>query len=105
MSSDFAEIWYTKCAEYEYGVKILVRTFFSLKNVMFFGGGPPKSDRKLKLSDFDEIWYPGVFEGADFKNRIHFYAIVDIIFSTWGSDSWFLGSPDHFPKSCQKLES
>ena len=39
---------------------------------MFFGGGPPKSDRKLKLSDFDEIWYPGVFEGADFKNRILF---------------------------------
>ena len=24
------------------------------------------------LSDFDEIWYMGVFEGADFKNRIHF---------------------------------
>ena len=25
------------------------------------------------LSDFDEIWYIGVFEGADFKNRIYFY--------------------------------
>ena len=24
------------------------------------------------LSDFDEIWYSGVFEGADFKSRIHF---------------------------------
>ena len=46
---------------------------------MFFGGGAPKSDRKLKLSDFDEIWYPGVFEGADFKNRIHFY--VESFFS------------------------
>ena len=39
---------------------------------MFFGGGAPKSDRKLKLSDFGEIWYPGVFEGADFKNRTHY---------------------------------
>ena len=41
--------------------------------MFFFGGGPPKSDRKLMLFDFDEIWYPGVFEGADFKNRIRFY--------------------------------
>ena len=76
MLSDFAEIWYTKvfeCAEYEYGVKILVRTFFDQKTYVFLGAEPPKSDRKLKLSDFDEIWYPGVFEGADFKNRIHFY--------------------------------
>ena len=75
MSSDFAEIWYTKvseCVEYEDGVKILVRTFFLPKNLCFLGAEPPKSDRKLKLSDFDEIWYPGVFEGADFKNRIHF---------------------------------
>ena len=55
------------------GVKILVRTFFDQKNLCFLGAGPPKSDRKLKLSDFDEIWYPGVFEGADFKNRIHFF--------------------------------
>ena len=46
---------------------------FLAKKLMFFGGGAPKSDRKLKLSDFDKIWYPGVFEGADFKNRIHFY--------------------------------
>ena len=72
MSSDFAEIWYTKvfeCAEYEYGVKILVRTFFDQKTC-FLGAEPPKSDRKLKLSDFDEIWYPGVFEGVDFKNRL-----------------------------------
>ena len=76
MSSDFAEIWYTMVfegAEYEYGVKILVRTFFDQKTYVFWGRSPPKSDRKLKLSDFDEIWYPGVFEGADFKNRIHFY--------------------------------
>ena len=75
MSSDFAEIWYTKVfegAEYEYGVKILVRTFFDQKTC-FLGAEPPKSARKLKLPDFDEIWYPGVFEGADFKNRIHFY--------------------------------
>ena len=44
MSSDFAEIWYTKvfeCAEYEYGVKICVRTFLG-KKLMFFGGGAPK---------------------------------------------------------------
>ena len=25
------------------------------------------------LSDFDEIWYMGVLEGADFKNRIYFF--------------------------------
>ena len=34
MSSDFAEIWYTKdfeCTEYEYGAKILVRAFFDQK--------------------------------------------------------------------------
>ena len=45
MASDFAEIWYTKVfesAEYEYGVKILVRTF-STKKLMFFRGEvPPK---------------------------------------------------------------
>ena len=38
MSSDFAEIWYTKdfeCAEYEYGVKILVRAFFDQKTYVF----------------------------------------------------------------------
>ena len=64
MSSDFAEIWYTKvfeCAEYEYGVKILVWTFFVQKTCVFLGAEPPKSDWKLKLSDFDEIWYSGVF--------------------------------------------
>ena len=40
MSSDFAEIWNTRvfeCAEYEYGVKILVRTFFRSKNLGFLG--------------------------------------------------------------------
>ena len=75
MSSDSAEIWYVvvfECAEYEYSVKILVRTFFHKKNFCFLGVLPPKNDRKLKLSDFDEIWYPEVFEGADFKNGIHF---------------------------------
>ena len=75
MSSDSAKNWYTKileCAESKNNVKVLVRKFFDQKTC-FFGGGAPKSDRKLKLSDFDEIWYPGVFEGADFKNRIHFY--------------------------------
>ena len=51
-------------------VKILVPTFLVQKTHVFWGAGPPKSNRKLKLSDFDEIWYPGVFEGADFKNRI-----------------------------------
>ena len=45
MLSDFAEIWYTKvfeCAEYEYGVKILVRKFFYEQKLMFFGGGVPQ---------------------------------------------------------------
>ena len=40
MSSDFAEIWYTKvfeCAEYESGVKILVRTFFDQRTYAFWG--------------------------------------------------------------------
>ena len=39
---------------------------------MFFGGTSPKNDRKLKLPDFDEIWYPEVFEGAGLKNCTHF---------------------------------
>ena len=75
MSSDSAEIWYAvvfECAEYEYSVKILVRTFFHQKTYVFWGVRPPKNDRKLKLSDFDEIWYPEAFEGADFKNGTHF---------------------------------
>ena len=45
MSSDFAEIWYTKvfeCAEYEYGVKILVWTFFVQKTCVFWGRSPQK---------------------------------------------------------------
>ena len=45
---------------------------FSPKNLCFLGVRPPKNDRKLKLSDFDEIWYPEAFEGADFKNGTHF---------------------------------
>ena len=54
------------------GSKFRAELFLNKKR-MFFGAESPKSDRKLKLSDFDEIWYPGVFEGADFKNRIHFH--------------------------------
>ena len=77
MSSDFAEIWYTKVFEgaesKNMGSKFWSEHFLVQKNLCFLGAEPPKSDRKLKLSDFDEIWYPGVFEGADFKNRIHFY--------------------------------
>ena len=78
MLTDFAEIWYTKvfeCAEYENVAKIWqnIPNNFWPKNLCFLGAEPPKSDRKLKLSDFDEIWYPGVFEGADFRNCIHFY--------------------------------
>ena len=45
MLSDFAEIWFTKvfeCAEYEYGVKILVRTFFDQKTYVFWGRSPQK---------------------------------------------------------------
>ena len=81
MSSDFAEIWYTKVfegAESKNMSKFWSELFWT-KKLSFLGVGPPKSDRKLKLSDFDEIWYPGVFEGADFKNRIHF--LRGIIFS------------------------
>ena len=99
MSSDFAVNLVSKVfegAESKNNIKILVRTFFGQKNLGFLGVKPPKSDRKLKLSDFDEIWYPGVFEGADFKNRLIF---------TWnhflGSESWFLGSPVLLPKSCE----
>ena len=76
MSSDFAKIWYTKvfeCAEHEYEVKNLVRTFFDQKTYVFWGWVPQKMTEIESLSDFDEIWYPGVVEGADFKNRIHFY--------------------------------
>ena len=76
MSSDFAEIGiqrFSNVVEYENVVKILVRTFFDQKNLCFLGAEPPKSDRKMKLSDFEEIWYLGVFEGANFKNCIHFY--------------------------------
>ena len=47
---------------------------FVTKNLCFLGVGPPKNDRNRNfLSDFDEIRYIGVFEGADFKNRIYFY--------------------------------
>ena len=62
---------------------------------MFLGVEPPKSDRKLKLSDFDEIWYPGVFEGADFKNRIHFHVesfVGSLIVGFWGPLSLSLKS-------------
>ena len=69
MFSDFAEIWYTKvfeCAECEHGAKILLWSFFNQTTCVL--GVDPKN----KLSDFlNEILYPGVFEGADFKNRIH----------------------------------
>ena len=47
---------------------------FLTKKLRFFGAGPQKMTEIESLSDFDEIWYPGVFEGADFKNRILFYA-------------------------------
>ena len=76
MSSDSAEIWYAMVFEgsdSKNSVKIWVRTFLVQKTYVFWEWGPPKSDQKLKLSDFDEIWYPGVFEGPDFKNRIHLY--------------------------------
>ena len=72
MWSDFAESWLHRPfegAESKNNIKILSELFLA-KKLRFFGGGPPKSDRKLKLSDFDEIWYPGVFEGAESKNNI-----------------------------------
>ena len=49
MLSDFAEIWYTKvfeCAEYEYGVKIWVRTFFDQKTLFFWGWSLQKVTEK-----------------------------------------------------------
>ena len=46
---------------------------FLPRKLGFFGGElPPKSGRRLNLSDFDEIWHLGVFECAAFKYRIHF---------------------------------
>ena len=45
MSSDFAEIWYTKvfeCSESKNNVKILVRTFFVQKTYVFWGRSPQK---------------------------------------------------------------
>ena len=45
MSSDFAEIWYTKVfegAESKNIVKILVRTFLVQKTYVFWGRGPQK---------------------------------------------------------------
>ena len=42
------------------------------------------------LPDFDEIWYMGVFEGADFKNRIHFF-VESFSRFFWGL-KWVLGS-------------
>ena len=45
MLSDCAEIWYTKvfeCAEYEYEIKILVRTFLVQKTYVFLGAEPQK---------------------------------------------------------------
>ena len=44
MSSDFAEIWYTKVfesSESKNNVKILVRTFL-VQKTLFFGGRAPK---------------------------------------------------------------
>ena len=49
MSSDFAEIWYTKVfeyAEYENVVKNLVRTFFDQKTYVFWGRSPQKVTEK-----------------------------------------------------------
>ena len=45
MSSDFAKIWYVMVfegSEYEYGVNILVRTFFEQKTYVFWGRSPQK---------------------------------------------------------------
>ena len=53
-------------------VKFWYEHFLPRKPGFFEGELPPKNDRRLNLSDFDEIWYPRVFECADFKSRIHF---------------------------------
>ena len=45
--------------------------FWPKKLRFFGGGGGGVSPTEIEiLSDFDEIWSLGVFEGADFKNRI-----------------------------------
>ena len=56
------------------------------------GVGPPKSGGKLKLSDFDENRYPGVFDVADFKNRTHFIveSFSGFIVGFWGPLSFSL---------------
>ena len=54
MSSDFAEIWYTKVfkgSEPKNNVKILVRTFLVQKTHVF-GGGTPKKGPKTKVVRF-----------------------------------------------------
>ena len=102
MSTDSAEIWYAVVfdyAKYECGVKIWDGTFFGQKVMFFLGAEPPKSDRKLKLSDFDEIWYPGVFDGPDFKTRIHSY--VESFFRVY---RWFWG-PLSFSQKIVEIES
>ena len=47
MSSDFAEIWYTKvfeCAKYDYGVRMLVRKFFREKTYVVCGRSSQKEN-------------------------------------------------------------
>ena len=46
---------------------------FLAKKLGFLGRVSPKVTEIETLSHFDEIWFMGVFERADSKNRIHFY--------------------------------
>ena len=58
MSSDFAEIWYTKVfegSESKNNVKILVRIFLAKKLRFFKEGAPTKVTEIEILSDFDKI--------------------------------------------------
>ena len=102
MSSDFAEIRYTKvfeCAEYEKcGTKILVRTIFDKKTYVFWGWGPPKSDRKLKLSDFDENSVPRGFRGCRFQ-KSHLFFMYNHFLRVY---SGFFGSPVPLKKKLSK---
>ena len=67
---------------------------FFTETVSFFGGGGvPQKIPKLKVSDFDEIWYLGVFEGADFKDCILFS-----VKSCSGAHSGFFWSPCPLPQ-------
>ena len=74
------ENWYANVfegSESKNSIKNLFRYFFYQKlKLKVLGGGSQKMAEIESLSDFNEIWYTGVFEGADFENRIHFFIVI-----------------------------